>query len=51
LNIDNRSTIDWGNGVSKEKLMCDDETLNDMRVRMAEYYRLINKNNLSTVCS
>ena len=51
LNIDNRSTIDWGDSLNKKELMCDPDALNDMRVRMAEYYKLINKNNLSAICN
>ena len=50
LNLENKSTIDWGVGIDKELLTCEEEALADMRVRMAEYYRLLNKKDLTTIC-
>ena len=50
LNLENKSTIDWGVGINKELLTCEEEALTDMRVRMAEYYRLLNKKDLTTIC-
>ena len=50
LNLENKSTIDWGVGIDKELLTCEEEALTDMRVRMAEYYRLLNKKDLTTIC-
>lgn len=49
-NIDNNSTIDWGPELPKEVLICDQTALEDMRVRMAEYYRLLYKSNISKIC-
>jgi len=50
LNLENKSKINWVVGINKELLTCKEEALTDMRLRMAEYYRLLNKKHLTTIC-